>query len=711
MHSRLVPLSLLAILALVLLGGPLQGKDDVKDPNTYIERLAQARGERFWDTVGSLEEMGGSAIAACEKALERHEAFVRIGCAKVLYTNERKRDGMTALLAVLKDEQDKEARIAAADLVGSLLRNDRDYEGAKEVVGQVEDVLDQCTENALRIPLAKALYHASGDQSLRALESLKELLKSDDPALQMDAALALADVDSFDAARDVLYKLAEEPTDRGRLAALYIRHKQLIDRLERQQFPSADPKYAMLDEIVDLVVKQYVDEDKADTKKLVEAAAKGMTDSLDPFSGYLNGKERKRLRESIEMKYGGIGAHVSMRDEWLTIERPVYGGPADKAELRSDDRVVEVGGQSTKGKDLEDLVGMLKGEPGTPVTFKVMRRGWTKEKEFTINRERIKIDTAMGEMLPGNIGYVVMTSFGDTTADELLICLDNLQKAGAKALIVDVRNNPGGYLAAAVRIVDHFIEKGKVVVETKGRGGKLLERLLTEDDDKIDLPVDILINGGSASASEIFSGAMHDHKRATLVGEKSYGKGSVQHIIDLKSSTDESALRLTIAKYYLPSGICIHRSPDGKTGGIDPDLKQEPPKRDFWKEAEFATLLEAATLDQYIKDRWSVSKDAFYKLAEDDGRDTANYPEFDTLFGTLTTHLTKDDVRELLRSRVRRFVQDDRKREFLTDVQGDDQLQRAVLDLCTKAQIDPETVPQFKPFIHKFDKQDQATGK
>ncbi len=711
MRSRLAGLAVFSLFAVLLLGGPVQGKDEVKDPGTYIERLAKARGERFWDTVASLEEMGGSAVKACEEGLSRHEPFVRIGCAKVLFANDRKRDGVTALLVVLREEEDREARIASADLIGSLLRNDADYEGTQEAIGGIEDVLDTCTDNPLRVSLSKALYHASGGASLRAIESLKELLASDDPALQMEAALALADIDNFDAARDVLYRLAEEPTDRGRLAALYIRHKQLIDRLERQQFPNADAKYALLDEIVDFVLKQYVDEDKADLKKLVEAAADGMTKSLDPFSGFLNETERKRLKESIEMKYGGIGAHVSMRDEWLTIERPVYGGPADKAELRSDDRVVEVGGESTKGKSLDDLVGKLKGEPGTEVTFKVMRRGWTKEREFTVRRERIRINTAKGEMLPGQIGFLLLSSFGDTTADELLVALDDLQKAGAKGIIVDVRNNPGGYLAAAVRIVDHFIEEGKVVVETKGRGGKLLERLTTQDPDKVDLPVIILTNGGSASASEIFSGAMRDHKKGTLVGEKTYGKGSVQHILELRSTDNKAALRMTIAKYYLPSGICIHRSEDGKTGGIDPDIKVEPAKRDFWKEAEFTTLLDSEKLDQYIKDRWSVAKDAFYKLAEDDGKDPAGYPEFDALFTSLTTHLTKDDVRELLRVRVRRFVQDDRKREFLSDVQGDDQLQRGILETCKQAQIDPESVPEFKPFAHKFDNEGQATGK
>lgn len=710
MQFRLVDLVAVALLSVLLLGGPAQGKDEVKDPGTYIERLAKARGERFWDTVASLEEMGEKAVKACEEGLSRHEPFIRIGCAKVMFVNDRKRDGVTALLAVIRHEEDREARTVAAELIGVLLRDDDGYDGTHEVVGALEDVLDTCTDNALRISLSKALYHASGGESLRAIESLKELLTSDDPALVMDAALALADIDNFDAARNVLHRLEKEPTDRGRLAGLYLRQKQLIDQLQRQQFPTADPKYALLDEIINLVMKQYVDEDKADLKKLIEAAADGMAKSLDPFSGFLNEKERKRLKESIEMKYGGIGAHVSMRDDWLTIERPVYGGPADKADLRSDDQIVEVGGESTKGKNLDELVSKLKGDPGTEVTFKVMRRGWTKPREFTLKRERIRIKTAKGEMLPGNLGFIQLSSFGDTTADELLVVLDDLQKAGAKAILVDVRNNPGGYLQAAVRIVDHFIEEGKVVVETKGRGGKVLERLITQDADKVDLPVVILTNGGSASASEIFSGAMRDHQRAILVGEKTFGKGSVQHILDLRSTQGRDALRMTIAKYYLPNGECIHRSDDGKTGGIEPDVKVEPAKRDFWKEAEFAELLDSQKLDQYIKDNWSVAKDVFYKLAEDDGKDPSAYPEFDALYASLTTHLTRDDVRELLRLRVRRYVQDDRKREFLTDVQGDVQLQRAILEACKLAQIDPETVPQFKPFAHKFDGE-EATRK
>lgn len=701
-------LSSVALSALLAALAGTAGAGPAEDVKERVARLAAAKGGEFWAIVSELEQMGPEAVGPLSEALKAPEAKVRMGVAKALYRCGEKKEAVATLVSLIA-EKDKEVRRTSADLLADLTRNDASFGNRKEIESVLQDALDNADDQRFIIALSRALYGIASN--IRATDELKKLLKAKDAEVKKEAALALAELEDFDDAMPILKQMAAEPGDKGSLARLYLKHKTLQDSLMRKNVgPAAGGgEYALLDELISLIMANYIDKTKADKKALIEGAARGIAETLDPFSVYLNEKDLKELTEGINKKYGGIGAHVSGRDEWLTIERPVYDGPAYRGGLRSLDRIVEIEGKSTFKLPLDECVSRLKGEPGTKVRFKVARRGWAEPREFTLERAQIQIKTATGEMLPGKIGLVQITSFGGDTNKEMRAAVDALLKDGAIALIIDLRSNPGGLLGEVVKMVDRFVPAGLVLCTTKDRDGKILEELRSVDAEEIKLPVAVLINEGSASAAEIMSGALQDLKVSVTIGERSYGKGSVQRIMPLKTNVN-GAFKYTFAKYYLPSGRSIHIERDrfGKVdekaeGGVIPDITVKLPERDLWKDFEFARILDSGKLDAYLTANYDKHKDLFTKLAVETVADSSAYPEFESLMKDLKTKADPAEVTQLLRQHVRRRVADDRKKEFLVDLNLDTQAQKAVLEVLKKCQVDAETVAEYKPFAHAFD--------
>lgn len=707
-RSRAFLLSSVVLSALlVALAGPAAA-GPAEDAKEKIGRLPAAKGPEFWQLVAEIEQIGPEAVGPLSEALKAPEARVRMGVAKALYRCGEKKEAVAALVSLI-GEKDKDVRRTSADLLADLTRNDANFGNRKEIESVLQDALDEADDQRFIIALSRALYGIASN--IRATDELKKLLKAKDMEVRKQAALALAELEDFDDAMPLLKQMASEPGEAGALARLYLKHKTLQDSLIRKTTgPAAGGNdYALLDEMINLIMETYVDKSKADRKLLIEGAARGISEALDPYSVFLNEKDLKELTEGINKKYGGIGAHVSSRDDWLTIERPVYDGPAYRAGLRSLDRVVEIEGKTTYKLALDECVSRLKGEPGTKVRVKVARRGWAEPREFTLERAQIQIKTATGDMLPGKIGLVQITSFGGSTNNEMRASIDALLKDGAIGLIIDLRNNPGGLLPEVVKMVDRFVPAGKVLCTTKDRNGKVLEELKSSDADEIKLPVVVLINEGSASASEIMSGALQDLGVSVTIGERSYGKGSVQRIAPLKSLTN-GAFKYTFAKYYLPSGRSIHieRDRSGRVdekaeGGVVPDIVVKLPERDLWKEFEFAKVLDSGKLDEYLSANYDRNADLFRKLAVETVADPAAYPGFDELYKALNTKAEAGEVAQLLRQHVRRRAADDRKKEFLVDLNLDTQAQRAVLEVLKKAHVDADTVAEYKPFAHAFD--------
>ena len=337
---------------------------------------------------------------------------------------------------------------------------------------------------------------------------------------------------------------------------------------------AADNTYEQMKLLVDVlgyVQDDYVEE--VDSQKLVYGAAEGMVRALDPFSQFLAPEMNREMKTETEGQFGGVGLRLNLQDDWLTVLTPMPGSPAYRLGILPKDRIAEIDGASTKDMDMEDALKRMRGAPGTKVNVKILRgsgeAAW-KTLSFEITRELVKIESVMSRKLDGGIGYARVVEFSAKTAGDLADALRRLTKAGASSCVLDLRNNPGGLLSSAVEVSSLFLGEGKLIVYTRGRKPESRQDFTAGAKAPYQgLPLAVLVNGGSASASEILAGAMQDHKRAVVVGERSYGKASVQSLIPLP---DGSGLRLTVAHYFTPNGRMIHRDRKNKDWGIVPDI-------------------------------------------------------------------------------------------------------------------------------------------
>lgn len=323
--------------------------------------------------------------------------------------------------------------------------------------------------------------------------------------------------------------------------------------------------YTLFSKVVEQVRANYVDADKSDYQDLIEGALKGMLQSLDPHSQFMDEEAFKAMKEDTAGKFGGLGITIGVKDGLLTVIAPMEDTPAFRAGLLSGDKITEINGDSTEGLALEDAVKKLRGDPGTPVKIKIFRPKTQLLKEFELERAIINVPSIKDtRVLENGIGYVRMLQFGEDTAADLQAALDTLEAQKVRALVLDLRSNPGGLLTAAVEVAQKFLSRGDLIVFTRGRDNRM-ERSYRARARKTfpGVPMVVLINGYSASASEIVAGALQDNRRAVLVGEKSFGKGSVQSVLPQEAGT---AIRLTTAKYYTPSERVIHDV------GIEPDV-------------------------------------------------------------------------------------------------------------------------------------------
>ena len=325
----------------------------------------------------------------------------------------------------------------------------------------------------------------------------------------------------------------------------------------------------LFSEVLEKINEYYVD--KPDPKKLFEAALKGMVSSLDPHSAYLTPEEFKEMNVETRGEFGGIGVVITLKNGILTVVSPIEDTPAWRAGIKAGDQIIKINGENAIGITLDDAVKVLRGKPGTKVTITVRRKGWAKPKDITLIRAIIKIIPVKSKKIGDGIYYLRITSFNEKAADYTYRKLKKFEKEGMKALILDLRDNPGGLLDEAIDVADMFIDKG-LIVYTKGRNPSSNSKYYASryhDVDKYKYPMVVLVNDGSASASEIVAGALQDHRRAIIMGTRTFGKGSVQVLLPLM---DGSAVKITTARYYTPNGRCIQAL------GITPDIVVYPMK-------------------------------------------------------------------------------------------------------------------------------------
>ena len=344
-----------------------------------------------------------------------------------------------------------------------------------------------------------------------------------------------------------------------------------------------EPLFAPFWEAWNIVHDQYV-EQPVDDQLLMQGAIRGMMDALgDQQTFYMEPEVYENETSSLQGQYEGIGAYVDTDGDYLTIVSPIEGSPADQAGLMPGDKVIAIDGEDMTGVAPEEARLKVLGPEGTEVTLTVARDGEPEPLEFTITRAQIEIRSAEGKMLEDNIGYIDINTFGEQTTRELNTALDDILQQNPRGIIIDLRNNPGGYLSTAVEVSSEFIDEGVILYEEYGDGRRDTHRALGNGQ-ATEIPLVVLINEGSASASEILAGALQDYERATLVGVKSFGKGSVQNWVPL--SNDQGAARVTIARWLTPDERLIDHI------GLMPDVMVEMTAEDF--EAELDPQLDAA---------------------------------------------------------------------------------------------------------------------
>ncbi len=330
-------------------------------------------------------------------------------------------------------------------------------------------------------------------------------------------------------------------------------------------------KIDLFGEVLEKINKEYVDE--IDQSESMDSAINGLLQSLDPYSAYMSPKIFDEMQTETSGEFGGLGIEVSMEAGVVKVISPIDDTPASKAGLKAGDYIVKINDVQVQGKSLSEAVDLMRGPVGSGIELTVRRRGERKALTFNIIREVIQVQSVKSEIIDENIGYIRLTSFNDNSSDQIEKQIKKLKiNRNLNSFILDLRNNPGGLLSQAIKISDFFLENGEIV-STKSRKKSENRKWFAKKGDITDgKTLLVLINYGSASASEIVAGALKDHKRAIIVGENSFGKGSVQSIIPLKN---RGAIRLTVAKYYLPSGKSISEV------GVRPDIEVNEEGDDF----------------------------------------------------------------------------------------------------------------------------------
>ena len=337
---------------------------------------------------------------------------------------------------------------------------------------------------------------------------------------------------------------------------------------------NSDELYQKIDlfsEVLEKIKEDYVDD--VDQAEVMDAAINGVLQSLDPYSAYMSPEMFDNMETETKGAFGGLGIEVGMEGGVVKVISPIDDTPAYRAGVKAGDYIVRIDDTQVQGKTLMEAVNLMRGPVGTPIEITIRRRGKKKAIVLKIVREIIQIKSVTAKVIDNNIGYFRLTSFNENSGQQLKNKIDEIKaENGINRYILDLRNNPGGLLSQAVKISDFFLDDGEIV-STRGRNKRENRKWFAKKGDQIDgKPLIVLINYGSASASEIVAGALKDHKRAILIGENSYGKGSVQSIIPLKN---KGAIRLTISKYYLPSGKSISEV------GVIPDFEVEEENEDF----------------------------------------------------------------------------------------------------------------------------------
>ncbi len=612
----------------------------------------------------------------------------RMAAAAALLRLGQQREGTVSLEQIaMSPSVPEEERLEAAQILGKW---GGEYATARLGIMIAAPGLDE----RVRVELAYSLWKLSSrPQAYEALEEIRT--RGRNARARAEATLALAQTDRFADLREEVKALADLPGSVGERAQnLLLINNRFAEDSRRDDFA-----VRLISEVIQKVRTAYaVDEDdeeqmeRLEPRAMAEFSARALLMSLDQFNDYMNEEEYAEFESQLRANYGGIGAWVGMRDGRFTIITPMFDKPAYRAGLKPMDIIDKIDDTELKDMKQEDIIKLLKGEAGTKARLRVYRRAWKEPRDVDVTREIVQIESVLSQTLPGNIGYIRINSFNDGdpyrrvkgTAALVKDALAEFERQGAKGLILDLSNNPGGIMVSGVDTAKLFIGgRDKVIVSSRGKRNFSrptvykagLRAFYTR-------PMVVVVNPGTASAAEILAGAIRDHKRAPLVGRKTYGKGSVQSLIGVDAAHDRSRIKLTVAKYYLPNGDSIHET------GIEPDFKV--PESDLSiAEAEARWKIRDQHDVMYWleeNDRWNRYEEEFRRLLDFDALDPYAYPEFDSLLAALQEKYPKEAIdaeltRKELRYGIAAYLRDFIGENYLVDLEESQYLQEAMMVL------------------------------
>ena len=703
-------LALTAIL-MALASAPVLCAQD-NDLGTTAARLlerVEKRPERAWDYAFALRGMaeteeGAGLVATFEEGLDHEDEHVRLICSHLTLmfgTPELAYETWGDLL----ESEDSAIVESVAMMITS--EGPEDEELFERVHMAWEDS-DELSPGA-RTTLCETLLVNQKDEL--ALEQLREFLSSSDHELVGRAALVLSERGYPREVQGRIDTLSREPGNIGRMARIGAEVVKIDEGIQKFKSGEMRRKDKLIVSEIRAIKKHYVEDsfvynDKRmplDTPNLIDNACRAMASATDRYAAFLTQKEIDEMNQDQEGLYVGIGAHVSVDDDGLIyVTSPIYEGPAYAAGVRSGDRLVGVIGPDGERVDLTKLsldegVQLVRGPEGSTATVWVRRRGHDNELKFEIPRKLVHVDTALEEMLPGQVGYIRLTRFGANSAKDMKESLANLRRQGMKTLILDLRDNGGGQLSAVLDISDMFLPKGKIISSAGGRYGDWKGTKgpwQSSGGEFNDIPMVCLINGNSASGAEMLSGALKDNDRAIVIGRPSFGKGIGQSFYRVDDNK-AYVLKCTVFRYFLPTGVSIDRY-DGE-GGVSPHIEVKPNLLEPWEVYAINELRDSEALLDYLDEHYvGLKKAEMMKLATFDALNPDAWPEFDKLYAGLQTKLARDDVRRELRFALRTRVQDDRGAEFTQNFQEDNGILRGVKELFKKTGDDPLKIPEYK---------------